>query len=61
MKNFNKELLIGIGPNSNLIRDYKNSLFSLSTVQWECSIGLILGDANLRTQNKGKTFKIQFE
>jgi len=61
MKNINKELLIGIGPNSNLIRDYKNSLFSLSTIQWECSIGLILGDASLRTQNKGKTFKIQFE
>jgi hypothetical protein len=61
MKSFNKELLIGIGPNSNLIRNYKNSLLSLSTLQWECSIGLILGDASLRTQNKGKTFKIQFE
>ena len=34
---------------------------SLSTIQWECSIGLILGDASLRTQNNGKTFKIQFE
>jgi uncharacterized HAD superfamily protein len=28
-----KESLIGIGPNSKLIKEYKNSLFSLSTVQ----------------------------
>jgi hypothetical protein len=29
----NKESLIGIGPNSKLIKKYKNSLFSLSTIQ----------------------------
>lgn len=61
MKNFNKELLIGLSPNSNLIKEYKNSLFTLSAIQWEASIGLILGDASLRTQNNGRTFKLQFE
>jgi len=34
MENFNKESLIGISPNSNLIKIYKNSLFTLSTIQW---------------------------
>jgi len=61
MKNLNKELLIGISPNSNLIKEYKNTLSSLSTIQWEASIGLILGDASIRTQNNGRTFKLQFE
>jgi hypothetical protein len=32
-KKIKKELLIGIGPNSKLIKEYKNSLFSLSTIQ----------------------------
>jgi hypothetical protein len=27
------DLLIGIGPNSKIIRDYKNYLFSLTTIQ----------------------------
>jgi LAGLIDADG DNA endonuclease family len=57
----NKKSLIGLGPNSNLIKIYKKSLINLSTIQWETSIGLILGDASLRTQNKGHTYKLQFE
>jgi LAGLIDADG DNA endonuclease family len=61
MKYLNKKSLIGLGPNSNLIKIYKKSLIKLSAVQWEASIGLILGDASLRTQNKGHTYKIQFE
>lgn len=61
MKILNKKSLIGLGPNSNLIKIYKKSLINLSAVQWEASIGLIFGDASLRTQNKGRTYRIQFE
>ena len=64
MKNLikiNKELLIGINPNSRLIKEYKQSLISLSTKQFEASIGLMLGDASLQTQNKGKNYRLKFE
>ena len=61
MSKINKNLLIGKSPNSRLIREYKDSLTSLTTNQWEASIGLILGDASLQSQNKGKTFRIKFE
>ena len=50
----NKEQLKGLNPNSHLIKEYKNSLTSLSVEQWEVSIGLLLGDASLQSQNKGK-------
>ena len=61
MKNFNKESLIGQSPNSKLMKEYKKSLSNLSPKQWEASIGLMLGDASLQTQNNGKTFRIKFE
>lgn len=61
MSKINKNLLIGISPNSRMIREYKESLTSLTSDQWEASIGLILGDASLQSQNKGKTFRIKFE
>lgn len=61
MSKINKILLIGKSPNSRLIREYKNSLTSLTKNQWEASIGLILGEASLQSQNKGKTFRIKFE
>ena len=57
----NKKDLIGLSPNSKLIRKYKNSLTSLSVEQWEASIGLLLGDASLQTQNNGKTYRMKFE
>ena len=57
----NKELLIGISPNSKLFKEYKDSLTSISAIQWEASIGLILGDASLQTQNGGKTYRLKFE
>jgi len=57
----NKNLVQGLNPNSNLVRQYKNSLKALSEVQTEASIGLILGDASLQTQNNGKTYRIKFE
>ena len=60
-QNFNKESLIGISPNSKLFKEYRDSLTSLSTIQWEASIGLIIGDASLQTQNGGKTYRLKFE
>lgn len=56
-----KENLIGKSPNSKIVKEYKNSLINLTDIQWEASIGLILGDANLQTQNNGKTYRMKFE
>lgn len=56
-----KENLKGLSPNSKLIREYKKSLISLNQMQLEASIGLMLGDASLQTQNKGKTYRLKFE
>jgi hypothetical protein len=61
MVSINKLLLKGLNPNSKLIREYKNSLGDLSRDQLEASIGLMLGDASLQTQNKGKTYRLKFE
>ena len=58
---FDKNKLKNVSPNSKIIRDYKKSLSSLSKNQWEASIGLMLGDASLQTQNKGKTYRMKFE
>ena len=55
-----KEQLIGISPNSNLFRKYKKSLTSLSQIQFDASIGLVLGDASLNSSN-GKTYRLKFE
>lgn len=38
----NKKLLIGISPNSNLVKEYKKSLTKLTLVQLEASIGLMV-------------------
>ena len=61
MNKTDKNLLIGLSPNSKLFKEYKKSLTSLTPQQWEVSIGLILGDASLQTQNNGKTYRIKFE
>jgi len=37
------------------------SLKNLTTIQWEASIGLMLGDASLQTQNKGKTNRMKLK
>ena len=34
---------------------------SLNAVQFETAIGLMLGDARLQTQNKGKIYRLKFE
>jgi hypothetical protein len=59
--NIKKKLLIKAGPNSKLVRDYKNSLTNLNSKQSEASIGLMLGDASLQTQNGGKSYRLKFE
>jgi len=56
-----KYQVIGKSPNSKIMRDYKKSLKDLTNIQLEASIGLLLGDANLQTQNKGKTYRLKFE
>ena len=56
-----KEKVLGLSPNSNLLKEYKNSLHMLSNLQWEVAIGLMLGDASLQTQNNGKTYRMKFE
>jgi hypothetical protein len=56
-----KSDVLGLGPNSMLLKQYKKSLVKLSEIQWEAAIGLMLGDASLQTQNKGKTYRIKFE
>lgn len=56
-----KNLLIGKSPNSKEMKEYKASLTTLKTNQWEAAIGLILGDASLQTQNQGKSYRLKFE
>lgn len=56
-----KDLLIGLSPNSRLMKEYKESLTQLKQEQWESAIGLMLGDASLQSQNKGKTYRLKFE
>nr|YP_009710676.1 LAGLIDADG endonuclease type 2 [Amanita muscaria]QFZ98625.1 LAGLIDADG endonuclease type 2 [Amanita muscaria] len=56
-----KQEIIGLGPNSTKIKEYKNSLLELTSIQKEAIIGLMLGDASLQSQNKGKTYRIKFE
>jgi hypothetical protein len=61
MSNIDKNSMIGLGPNSKKLREYKESLFTLNVKQQEAAIGLILGDASLNTDNKGKTYRMKFE
>jgi hypothetical protein len=56
-----KSIVVGLSPNSKLMKEYKSSLVALSQIQREASIGLMLGDASLQTQNNGKTFRLKFE
>jgi hypothetical protein len=61
MSFFNKLLLLNSSPNSKRLKEYKKTLKSLNQIQWETSIGLMLGDASIQTQNKGKTYRLKFE
>jgi len=57
----NNKYVINKSPNSKWLREYKSKLEHLSKVQEEVSIGLMLGDASLQSQNKGKTYRMKFE
>ena len=61
MKNIFKNEVIGLVPNSAKLKEYKDSLIELTIEQKEAIIGLMLGDASLQSQNKGKTYRIKFE
>ena len=61
MKNIFKNEVIGLGPNSAKLKEYKDSLIELTIEQKEAIIGLMLGDASLQSKNKGKTYRIKFE
>lgn len=56
-----KQDLIGLSPNSNKFKEYKNSLGQLTKTQFEASIGLMLGDASIQTQDKGVSYRMKFE
>lgn len=56
-----KNELIGIGPNSKKLKQYKESLVKLTQEQWEAAIGLMLGDASIQSQDGGKTYRMKFE
>jgi LAGLIDADG DNA endonuclease family protein len=45
---------------SRVIEDYKSTL-ALSSVQRETLVGLLLGDACLETQNRGRTYRLKIE
>jgi hypothetical protein len=45
---------------SRAIEDYKNTL-ELSSTQREALVGLLLGDACLETQNRGRTYRLKIE
>lgn len=57
----NTATLMKWNPNSKVYKEYKASLTALSPIQLETSVGLMLGDASLQSQNKGKTFRLKFE
>jgi len=52
---------LGISPNHKSLKEYKSKLYNLSQIEWEVSIGLMLGDVSIQTQNKGKTYRMKFE
>jgi len=47
---------MNFSPNSKALRELKAKLVGLTNVQFEAAIGLILGDASIQSQNKGKTY-----
>lgn len=61
MSKINKKELLNVSPNSNKMKAYKSSLSGLTKQQSEAAIGLMLGDASLQTQNKGRTYRLKFE
>jgi hypothetical protein len=58
---FDKNELIKPSPKSKIMREDKKSLNKLNDLQLQASVGLILGDASLNSQNNGKTYRMKFE
>lgn len=58
---FDKNELIKPSPKSKIMRKDKKSLNKLNDLQLQASVGLILGDASLNSQNNGKTYRMKFE
>jgi hypothetical protein len=52
---------MNFSPNSKALCELKAKLVGLTNVQFEAAIGLILGDASIQSQNKGKTYRLKFE
>lgn len=50
-----------IGKSRKALKVYKKTLHSLTNLQMEIIIGLLLGDVNLQTQDNGKTYRLKFE
>jgi hypothetical protein len=50
-----------LSPNSNALKFYKSQLKSLTKIQFETVIGLLLGDVSLQSQNDSKTHRLKFE
>lgn len=61
MKFIKKEQIKNLGSNSKLLKQYKSQLTNLTSEQLEIAVGLLLGDAYIRSRDNGKTNCIQFE
>lgn len=61
MKYITKDQIQNLGPNSKLLKQYKAQLTRLNSLQFEAGVGLILGDASIRTRDGGQTYCMQFE
>jgi len=46
-------------PNSKAFKIYKSQLGSLSKIEFETAVGLLLGDVSIQSQNKGKTHRLK--
>lgn len=61
MKYITKQQIKNLGPNSKLLKQYKSQLKGLTPLQFETGVGLILGDAYIRSRDGGQTYCMQFE
>nr|YP_006666386.1 putative LAGLIDADG homing endonuclease [Trebouxiophyceae sp. MX-AZ01]AFQ93741.1 putative LAGLIDADG homing endonuclease [Trebouxiophyceae sp. MX-AZ01] len=48
-----------IGKSRTLLKRYKQQLTSLSKVEGQVAIGIMLGDASLQTQDGGKSYRLK--
>lgn len=56
-----KKDIINCGPNSNILKAYKAQFTSLTQLQKEILIGILLGDGYIYSRNNNKTYAIKFE